>query len=93
VTGRPLAVRARKVTNGMTNAASKMLASLVTAEERDLGLLFPSVTRLRSVSFAVAVAVAGEAVRDGVSTVAADAIEQAVAQAMWDPDYPEFEPL
>jgi len=88
-----LAVRARKVTNGMTNAASKMLASLVTAEERDLGLLFPSVTRLRSVSFAVAVAVAGEAVRDGVSTVAADAIEQAVAQAMWDPDYPEFEPL
>jgi malic enzyme len=52
-----LAVRARKVTNGMANAASKTLAALVTADERDVGLLFPSVTRLRSVSYAVAVAV------------------------------------
>jgi malate dehydrogenase (oxaloacetate-decarboxylating) len=88
-----LAVRARKVTNGMANAASKTLAALVTADERDVGLLFPSVTRLRSVSYAVAVAVAHEAIREGVATIDEDAIEQAVKQSMWDPDYPSFEPL
>jgi malic enzyme len=88
-----LAVRARKVTNGMANAASKTLAALVTAEERAAGLLFPSVARLRSVSYTVAVAVAREAVREGVASMADDRIEPAVKQTMWDPDYPEFVPL
>lgn len=88
-----LAVRARKVTDSMTSAASKTLASLVTAEERSSGLLFPSVGRLRSVSFAVALAVAREAVRAGVATIAEDDIERVVSQTMWDPDYPVFEPL
>jgi malate dehydrogenase (oxaloacetate-decarboxylating) len=86
-----LAVRARKVTDGMTNAASKMLASLVTPEERAEGLLFPSVTRLQSVSFAVAIAVAREAVRAGVADWPEGEIEQAVSQARWDPDYPVYE--
>jgi malate dehydrogenase (oxaloacetate-decarboxylating) len=89
-----LAVRARKVTNGMANAASKTLAALVTPEERSAGLLFPSVVRLRSVSFAVAVAVAREAIREGVARALADElIDAAVKQTMWDPDYPEYEPL
>jgi malic enzyme len=88
-----LAVRARKVTNGMANAASKTLAALVTDDERSAGLLFPAVARLRSVSFAVAVAVAREAKREGVTAIADDRIEQAVQQAMWDPDYPDYEPL
>jgi malate dehydrogenase (oxaloacetate-decarboxylating) len=86
-----LAARARKVTDGMTSAASKTLASLVTAEELEAGLLFPAVTRLRSVSFAVAVAVAREAARAGVARVPEEELESAVAQAIWDPDYPTFE--
>ena len=86
-----LAVRAAKVTNGMTSAASKTLASLVTAEELAAGLLFPAVTRLRSVSFAVALAVGREALRAGVARVAEEDIEDAVAHAIWDPDYPTFE--
>jgi malic enzyme len=87
-----LAVRARKVTNEMTSAASRTLAALITNEELDAGLLFPSVARLRSVSFDIAVAVAREAVRDGVADVAPDAIEGQVRAAMWEPNYPPYEP-
>jgi malic enzyme len=87
-----LAVQARKVTNGMTSAASKTLAAQVTADELAAGLLFPSVSRLPSVSFAVAVAVARQAVRDGVAERSVDDIERHIAQAIWEPDYPEYEP-
>jgi malate dehydrogenase (oxaloacetate-decarboxylating) len=87
-----LAVRARKVTNGMTSAASKTLAAQVTAEELAQGLLFPSVSRLPVVSFEVAVAVARQAVRDGVAELTVEDIERHIAQAIWEPDYPEYEP-
>ena len=87
-----LAVGARKVTNGMTNAASKTLAAQVTAEELAQGLLFPSVSRLPVVSFEVAVAVARQAVRDGVAELTVDDLERHIARAIWEPDYPEYEP-
>jgi malic enzyme len=88
-----LAVRARKVTNGMTSMASRTLAAEVTDQELEEGLLFPSVARLRAVSFKVAVAVSRQAVREGVADVADDAIERHVDEAMWEPDYPDYEPL
>ena len=87
-----LAVRARKVTASMTNAASKTLASRVTDEELAQGLLFPSVSRLAAVTFDVALAVAREAVREGVAGVAEDAIEREIRATMWKPDYPSFAP-
>ncbi len=87
-----LAVRARKVTERMTNAASKTLAALVTDAELAQGLLFPSISRLRDVSFEVATAVALEAVREGIASCAEDSIEGAVREAMWKPLYPRFEP-
>jgi malate dehydrogenase (oxaloacetate-decarboxylating) len=87
-----LAVRAKKITNRMTNAASKTLAFQVTAEELSSGLLFPSVARLRAVSVHVAIAVAREAIREGVACVPEDTIEREVEATMWDPDYPLFEP-
>jgi len=68
------------------------LAAQVTAEERATGLLFPSVSRLRAVSFGIAVAVIRQAVRDGVADVPAGEIEQRVRQAMWSPDYREYPP-
>ena len=78
----------------MANAASKTLAALVTAEERDAGLLFPSVTRLRSVSYRGR---ARRRARGAYAKASRDdgrsAIEQAVKQSIWDPDYPSFEPL
>ncbi|HEY8518735.1 MAG TPA: NAD-dependent malic enzyme [Gammaproteobacteria bacterium] len=87
-----IAADARKVTNGMTNAASKALAAQVTDEELESGLLFPSVSRLRTVSYHIAVAVVRQAVRDGVSDVPEHDIERRVRAAMWSPEYPEYVP-
>jgi malate dehydrogenase (oxaloacetate-decarboxylating) len=87
-----LAVRARKVTERMTNAASKTLAAQVTDEELAAGLLFPSVARLRAVSVEVANAVAREAIREGVAAGAEDDVECVVRATMWEPRYLCFEP-
>ena len=76
----------------MIQAASKTLASQITANELASGLLFPSVARLRAVSIAVAIAVARQAVRDGVAALGEDAVERAVAATAWEPDYPSLEP-
>jgi len=88
-----LAVRAQRVTNQMIQAASKTLAAQITKEELASGLLFPSVARLRVVSVAVALAVARQAVRDGVAGVSEDAIDRAIAATAWEPDYPSLEPV
>ena len=85
-----LAVRAKKITGGMTSAASKSLAAQVTNQELEAGLLFPAVSRLRTVSFNIAVAVARQAVADGVALESA-AIESKISAAMWEPEYPEYE--
>ena len=87
-----LAVNARKITDGMIGAASKALAAQVTGAEVASGLLFPSVSRLRAVSLDIAVAVTRQAVDDGVSDAALDTIEQRVRGAVWEPEYPEYEP-
>jgi malic enzyme len=87
-----LAVRAKKVTDRMTNAASKALAAQVTDAELAAGLLFPSVSRLRDVSFEIATAVAREAIREGVASHAEDDVERAVRATMWEPQYRYFEP-
>jgi malic enzyme len=87
-----LAVRAKKVTDRMTNAASKALAAQVTDAELAVGLLFPSVSRLRDVSFEIATAVAREAIREGVASHAEDDVERAVRATMWEPQYRCFEP-
>ncbi|HEX5419157.1 MAG TPA: NAD-dependent malic enzyme [Gammaproteobacteria bacterium] len=87
-----LAVGARRVTNGMTTAASKALAKQVTSEEREAGLMFPAISRLRDVSASIALAVARQAVEDGVARVDADGIERLVQAEMWEPEYPEYEP-
>jgi malate dehydrogenase (oxaloacetate-decarboxylating) len=77
----------------MTSTASRTLAAEVTDQELEAGLLFPSVARLRAVSFNVAVAVARQAVHDGVADVPDDAVERHVSDAIWEPDYPDHEPL
>lgn len=87
-----IATNARKVTAGMTNAASKALAAQVTAEELASGLLFPSVSRLRSVSLQIAFAVARQAVADGVTDAAESEVEELVRRTVWTPEYPEYEP-
>jgi malic enzyme len=87
-----IAANARQVTDGMTKVASEALAAQVTEAERSSGLLFPSVSRLRDVSFEIAVAVVRQAVREGVAQVAFDDIERLVRQARWSHEYRDYVP-
>jgi malic enzyme len=87
-----IAANATRITDSMTKVASEALAKQVTKEERDAGLLFPAVSRLRTVSFEIAVAVAHQAIQDGVAAVAHDDVERLVREARWSHDYQDYVP-
>ena len=87
-----IATNARRITDAMTKVASEALAAQVTSEERAAGLLFPSVSRLRAVSFEIAVAVARQAIKDGVAGCALADVERLVREARWSHDYPDYLP-
>jgi malate dehydrogenase (oxaloacetate-decarboxylating) len=82
--------RASRVTDGMLLAASEAIAGLVDVSRPGAGLL-PDVDNLRAVSATVAVAVAEQAVRDGVAQVDLPDPVQAVQNAIWQAAYPTLE--
>jgi len=85
-----IASGATAISGTMINAASAALAgSLSDAERAERGLV-PEVARLREVCGEVAVAVARQAVEDGVSDMAPGEIAQAVESMRWQPRYPEL---
>jgi malate dehydrogenase (oxaloacetate-decarboxylating) len=88
-----IAANVRKVTDAMTKVASEALAAQVTSEERAASLLFPSVSRLRAVSFEIAVAVARQAIKDGVAGCTLPDVERLVREARWSHDYPDYTPV
>ncbi|MDP1028480.1 NAD-dependent malic enzyme [Sphingomonas sp. KR1UV-12] len=80
-----LAAGATAVTDGMFMAAAETLGSLGDAGD---GSLLPPITALRAVALRIAVAVAAQAVRDGVATMPADALAaERIAAQMWLPVY------
>lgn len=79
--------RARHVTDGMLLAAAQAVAGQVNPQELGASLL-PPVDNLRASSATVAVAVAKQAVAEGVATRQHDNWVQAVQDAMWQPAYP-----
>jgi len=87
-----IAANATRITDSMTKVASEALAKQVTSEEREAGLLFPAVSRLRTVSFEIAVAVAHQAIQDGVAAAAHDDVERLVREARWSHDYQDYVP-
>jgi len=87
-----IAANATRITDSMTKVASEALAKQVTNEERDAGLLFPAVSRLRTVSFEIAVAVAHQAIQDGVAVAEHDDVERLVREARWSHDYQDYVP-
>jgi malate dehydrogenase (oxaloacetate-decarboxylating) len=85
-------VRARRITDAMIAAAADAVAALADPTGPG-GALLPPVTDLRTVSAAVAIAVAQTANEQGLAEQAlTDPVKQ-IHQAMWRPEYPPFEPI
>jgi len=83
-----LAVRARRVTDGMFVAAAKVLAEISPAARDAHAPLLPPVAQLREVAFAVAKAVAREARAEGQCEPFDDEeLDGLIACKMWDPVY------
>jgi malate dehydrogenase (oxaloacetate-decarboxylating) len=88
-----LVSEARAVTSSMFRVAAQTLAGAVSAADLEAGALFPPIGQLRPVTAAIAEAVVRTAREDGVGSAIPDAgIPAAVAAAMWEPAYPDFEP-
>ena len=83
-----VAVKAQRVTDTMFMAAAKALAAASPARDNPANNLLPPVTALRDVAFAVALATAIQAHKDGLARgVETDAIEAAIRAKMWSPRY------
>ena len=78
---------AREITDAMFLVAATTLAELTSDERLAQGALYPRLAELRSISRAIAVAVAREARESGVAATPIGDIEAAVDAAMWSPDY------
>jgi len=70
----------------MFAAAAEAVASMIDVSKLGAPLL-PQIENLREISEVVAIEVAKAAVADGVARVLHDDIEQAVRNAMWEPEY------
>jgi malate dehydrogenase (oxaloacetate-decarboxylating) len=83
-----LAVRARRVSDGMFMAAAQALADASPARRDPAANLLPPVTELREVSYRVAVAVAAKAQAEGLGEITShEELERRVRHQMWNPVY------
>jgi malate dehydrogenase (oxaloacetate-decarboxylating) len=78
--------RARLISDGMFAAAAHAIAEMVDASQLGASIL-PPVGDVREVSVRVAVAVAEQAVREGLARVNPPNLEAAVRNVMWEPRY------
>lgn len=87
-----LVVESAEVSERMFLVAARTLAELVTEEDLALGRIYPSLTLIREVSVKIAVEVAKEAIRSGLSRIQLtdDEVEPAVRQSLYQPEYPSY---
>lgn len=86
-----IASGASRVREGMFVAAARALSELSPALEDKMAPLFPPLAEVRSVSKSVALAVAREAVRLGLTAPAGDEeLEERIAAKMWTPKYARY---
>ncbi|KIU24652.1 putative NAD-dependent malic enzyme 2 [Weissella cibaria] len=81
-----IVAKAKVLSDGMISAAAHALGGMVDASQPGAPVL-PPVSRLSEMSFRVAVAVAKQAVAEGLNQVEIDDVEAAVKAAQWTPEY------
>ena len=82
---------ASEITDAMINASSQALADSLTPGELAEGCLMPEVSRLWDVCGIVGLAVAKQAIADGVASIDNDSnLEQLFDEYRWKPKYPDF---
>jgi malate dehydrogenase (oxaloacetate-decarboxylating) len=83
-----LAARARRVTDGMFDAAARALGELSPAARDPQASLLPPVAELRATAAQMATAIATAAVAEGVAPAASDdELRERVAASQWTPSY------
>ena len=86
-----IATQASRITDTMFMAAARALAELSPARHDPNANLLPSVTALRDVAIAVAIAVGKQACAEGLTSgMTADHVEAAVNAKMWAPHYATY---
>lgn len=83
----------KEVPDEMFLVAARTLASMVTQDRLDVGAIYPDQSQLRDVSYEIACAVVREAQRRELAgrKIPDEEINETVADAMWYPDYAEYE--
>jgi malate dehydrogenase (oxaloacetate-decarboxylating) len=82
-----IASGARRVTDAMFVAAARVLSEFAPALHDPEAPLYPPLEQVREISFKVALAVAREAQRAGLTKLDLDNLEQTVNGRMWKPHY------
>ena len=81
-----IVAKAKVLSDSMISAAAHALGGMVDASQPGAPVL-PPVSRLSEMSFRVAVAVAKQAIAEGLNQVEIDDVEAAVKAAQWTPEY------
>jgi malate dehydrogenase (oxaloacetate-decarboxylating) len=86
--------QARRVSSGMLDAAVVELASAVNIRDDPHKRLLPEISQLKEVSKKIAMAVAHQAIREGVAQKGmGEDVEKLVKSNTWDPIYIPYKPL
>jgi len=86
-----IAVKSKRVTERMFMAASEALASCSPLVKGESNKLLPSLSEIRGVSSVIAIAVAKQAMADGVAPeIPDDKLESRIKSSFWMPEYREY---
>ena len=88
-----IASGACRVTDVRFSAAARVLSDFSPALKDPDGALFPPLEAVREISYKVALAVAAEALRSGLTSTSLNSLERAITDKMWTPRYLALKPV